>query len=157
LAIVLQKNYVDLTFSSLTAITSVSVIMFVLGVLPVLLKESAPAIEKFCVINFLPSTTGNPVTGVFGTATGILTGILFSIARVAGEITPLLLTSFNNNFFSGSTGTPLASLTVTIFRNTMGHFKSWHTPMWGTCFVITLCILARTLSDRLIIHWRYKR
>ena len=33
-----------------------------------------------------------------GAATGILTGILLSIARVAGETAPLLFTSFNNNF-----------------------------------------------------------
>ncbi|MBS1127359.1 MAG: pstA [Nitrospirae bacterium] len=49
-----------------------------------------------------------------GAATGILTGILLSIARVAGETAPLLFTSFNNSFFSWDMNRPMASLTVTI-------------------------------------------
>jgi len=35
-----------------------------------------------------------------GAAAGIFTGILLSIARVAGETAPLLFTSFNNSYFS---------------------------------------------------------
>src|SRR3970282_1543350 len=44
-----------------------------------------------------------------GAATGILTGILLSIARVAGETAPLLFTSFNNSFFSWDMKQPIAS------------------------------------------------
>jgi len=91
-----------------------------------------------------------------GAATGIFTGILLSIARVAGETAPLLFTSFNNNFFSGNMNGPLASLTVTIFQYAMGPYKSWHSQAWGAAFVITLFILALTIVGRLIIRWRYK-
>jgi len=92
-----------------------------------------------------------------GAATGILTGILLSIARVAGETAPLLFTSFNNNFFSGNMNGPMASLTVTIFQYAMGPYKSWHSQAWGASFVITLFILCLTIAGRLIIRWRYKR
>lgn len=92
-----------------------------------------------------------------GAATGILTGILLSIARVAGETAPLLFTSFNNNFFSGNMNGPMASLTVTIFQYAMGPYKSWHSQAWGAAFVITLFILFLTIAGRLIIRWRYKR
>jgi phosphate transport system permease protein len=92
-----------------------------------------------------------------GAATGILTGILLSIARVAGETAPLLFTSFNNNFFSWDMNGPLASLTVTIFQYAMGPYKSWHSQAWGAAFVITLFILFLTITGRLIIRWRYKR
>jgi phosphate transport system permease protein len=92
-----------------------------------------------------------------GAAAGILTGILLSIARVAGETAPLLFTSFNNNFFSGNMNGPIASLTVTIFQYAMGPYKSWHAQAWGASFVITLFILALTIAGRLIIRWRYKR
>jgi phosphate transport system permease protein len=92
-----------------------------------------------------------------GAAAGILTGILLSIARVAGETAPLLFTSFNNNFYSTSMSGPMASLTVTIFQYAMGPYKSWHTQAWGASFVITLFILALTIMGRIIIKWRYKR
>jgi phosphate transport system permease protein len=92
-----------------------------------------------------------------GAATGILTGVLLSIARVAGETAPLLFTSFNNNFFSGNMNGPLASLTVTIFQYAMGPYKSWHAQAWAASLVITLFVLALTILGRLALKWRYKR
>jgi phosphate transport system permease protein len=92
-----------------------------------------------------------------GAATGILTGILLSIARVAGETAPLLFTSFNNNFFSTDMNRPIASLTVTIFQYAMGPYKSWHSQAWGAALVVTLFILMLTIAGRLVLKWRYKR
>lgn len=92
-----------------------------------------------------------------GAATGILTGILLSIARVAGETAPLLFTSFNNNFFSWDMNGPLASLTVTIFQYAMGPYKTWHSQAWAASLMITLFILGLTILGRLILNWRYKR
>lgn len=90
-----------------------------------------------------------------GAATGIFTGILLSIARVAGETAPLLFTSFNNSFFSADMNGPVASLTVTIFQYAMGPYDSWHAQAWAASFVITLFILMLTVIGRLIIKWRY--
>jgi phosphate transport system permease protein len=89
-------------------------------------------------------------------ATGILTGILLSIARVAGETAPLLFTSFNNSFFSLNMNQPISSLTVTIFQYAMGPYDSWHEQAWAAAFVITIFILLLTITGRLIIKWRYK-
>lgn len=91
-----------------------------------------------------------------GAATGILTGILLSIARVAGETAPLLFTSFNNSFFSADMKQPVASLTVTIFQYAMGPYDDWHAQAWAAAFVITIFILILTITGRLIIKWRYK-
>lgn len=91
-----------------------------------------------------------------GAATGILTGILLSIARVAGETAPLLFTSFNNSFFSTNMREPMASLTVTIFQYAMGPYDSWHAQAWAASFVITVFVLLLTILGRLVIRWRYK-
>lgn len=90
-----------------------------------------------------------------GAATGILTGVLLSIARVAGETAPLLFTSFNNSFFTINMNEPMASLTVTIFQYAMGPYESWHTQAWAASLVITIFILFITLLGRGIIKWRY--
>ncbi len=91
-----------------------------------------------------------------GAATGIFTGILLSIARVAGETAPLLFTSFNNSFFSTDMRGSVASLTASIFQYAMGPYEEWHTQAWGAAFIITVFILLITIAGRLIIKWRYK-
>jgi phosphate transport system permease protein len=92
-----------------------------------------------------------------GAATGILTGILLSIARVTGEAAPLLFTAFNNSFFSTNMNEPMASLTVSIFQYAMGPYDSWHKQAWAASLMITVFILIITILGRLIIKWRYKK
>ncbi len=88
--------------------------------------------------------------------TGILTGVILSISRVAGETAPLLFTSFNNSYFTMNMNEPIASLTVTIFVYATGPYEDWHTKAWAASFIITFFILLVTISARYIIHWRYK-
>jgi phosphate transport system permease protein len=87
-----------------------------------------------------------------GAKAGILTGVLLSLARVIGEAAPLLFTSFNNNFFSTNMKKPIASLTVTIFQYATGPYDTWHTQAWAAAFVITMTILAITITARYIIR-----
>jgi len=91
-----------------------------------------------------------------GAAAGIFTGILLSIARVAGETAPLLFTSFNNAYYSLNMNAPVSSLTVTIFQYAMGPYEEWHAQAWAASFMITVFILVLTILGRLIIKWRYK-
>ena len=92
-----------------------------------------------------------------GAATGILTGILLSIARVSGETAPLLFTSFNNSFFSTNMNEPISSLTVTIFQYAMGPYDDWHAQAWAASFMMTVFILILTITGRAVLKWRYKR
>lgn len=50
---------------------------------------------------------------------GIITGILLAIARIAGETAPLLFTSLSNQFWSTDMSEPIANLPVTIFKFAM--------------------------------------
>ena len=92
-----------------------------------------------------------------GAATGIVTGILLSIARVVGETAPLLFTSFNNSFFSVNMNESVSSLTVSIFQYAMGPYDSWHKQAWAASLMITLFVLALTILGRLILKWRERR
>ncbi len=91
-----------------------------------------------------------------GAATGIFTGILLAIARIAGETAPLLFTSFNNMFLTTNMNEPMPSLTVTIYQYAMGPYDDWHEMAWAASFVITLFILGLTILGRIIIRWKYK-
>ncbi len=71
MAFISRKNPIDLIFASVTAIASLSVIAFILGILYVLISESSLAINRFGVIKFLTTTDWNPVTESFGALTNI--------------------------------------------------------------------------------------
>lgn len=103
------KNIPELLFYSLTAVASFTVIIFIIGIIVVLLKESSLAIGKFGLIDFLTSTAWNPVTGVFGAATTIygtfLTtalALLFAIPTALGIA--IFVTEIAPNFLKGPIG-----------------------------------------------------
>lgn len=91
-----------------------------------------------------------------GAATGLFTGVLLSVARVAVETAPLLFTSFNNSFLTLNPNQPMPSLTVTIYQYAMGPYEAWHRLAWGASFVIVLFILVASVLGRWIISKRYK-
>ena len=92
-----------------------------------------------------------------GAATGLFTGILLSVARVAVETAPLLFTSFNNSFLTLNPNQPMPSLTVTIYQYAMGPYAEWHRLAWGASFVIVVFILVFSIVGRWIIGKRYKK
>ena len=89
-----------------------------------------------------------------GAKVGIVTGILLSIARVAGETAPLLFTSFSNNFFSTDMNQPVASLTVTIFNYATSPYDDWVKLGWAGAFILAMFVLGINLIGRLIIRKR---
>ena len=71
--------------------------------------------------------------------TGVITGILLSIARIAGETAPLLFTALGNQFWSRSLTDPIASLPLQIFNFAISPYEDWHKLAWaGALFLVTL-------------------
>ncbi|WP_338544154.1 phosphate ABC transporter permease PstA [Erwinia aphidicola] len=81
---------------------------------------------------------------------GILTGVLLAIARIAGETAPLLFTSLSNQFWSTDMMQPLANLPVTIFKFAMSPFADWQSLAWAGVLIITLCVLLLNILARVI-------
>jgi phosphate transport system permease protein len=109
LAIFPKKNFFELFFPFLTAVASLTVIIFIIGILVVLVKESSLAMGKFGLINFLTSTVWNPVTGIFGAATTIYgtfvttaLALLFAIPTAIGIA--VFVTEVAPNFLKGPIG-----------------------------------------------------
>ncbi|MGE5344510.1 MAG: phosphate ABC transporter permease PstA [Acidithiobacillales bacterium] len=85
---------------------------------------------------------------------GIMTGILVSLARIAGETAPLLFTSFSNRFWSTSLTQPIASLTVQVYTYAISPYDDWHRQAWAGAFVLvavvfTFSALSRVVTRRL--------
>ena len=91
-----------------------------------------------------------------GAITGITTGILLGVARVAGETAPLLFTAFNNNFYSADMSQSMASLTVTMFNYTMSPYEDWQAIGWASAVILAFAILSINIGGRLLIKKRNK-
>lgn len=83
-------------------------------------------------------------------ASGIITGVLLAVARIAGETAPLLFTSLSNQFWSTDMMQPLANLPVTIFKFAMSPFTEWQQLAWAGVLLITLCVLLLNILARVI-------
>ncbi len=87
-------------------------------------------------------------------ASGMITGIILAIARVAGETAPLLFTALNSPYWLESLNEPVANLTVTLFNYAMSPYDEWHTKAWGAALLITMAVLIVTLFTRLMLYQR---
>jgi phosphate transport system permease protein len=85
---------------------------------------------------------------------GIATGILLSLARVAGETAPLLFTSFNNRFWSSGWDQPVASLPVMIYTYAISPYDDWHRQAWAAGLILLLLVLVANVGARLILSRR---
>ncbi|MFC0268784.1 phosphate ABC transporter permease PstA [Kushneria aurantia] len=79
---------------------------------------------------------------------GIATGVILGIARIAGESAPLLFTALNNNFFSLDVLQPIANLPIMIFQFALSPYEDWHHLAWVGAFLITFAILALNILVR---------
>ncbi|REG82183.1 phosphate ABC transporter permease PstA [Marinomonas pollencensis] len=83
---------------------------------------------------------------------GMTTGILLSVARIAGETAPLLFTALNNQFWSTDMTSSIANLPVMIFQYAMNPYPDWQALAWAGALLITLTILALSIISRVVLR-----
>ena len=79
---------------------------------------------------------------------GIITGVLLAVARIAGETAPLLFTALSNQFMSWDMNGPMANLPVVIFQFAASPFPDWNTLAWAGAALITLLVLSINIVAR---------
>lgn len=82
---------------------------------------------------------------------GLVTGLLLSIARISGETAPLLFTALNNQFWSSDLNAPMANLPIVIFIYAMSPYKNWQDLAWSGALLITLAILFLSIVARFLL------
>ncbi|MDN5873119.1 MAG: phosphate ABC transporter permease PstA [Sinobacteraceae bacterium] len=85
-------------------------------------------------------------------SSGIVTGVLLALARLAGETAPLLFTAFGNNFMTLNPLDATASLPVTIYQYTNDPGQEVHAIAWAGALLITLFVLVLSLFARGYLH-----
>jgi phosphate transport system permease protein len=84
---------------------------------------------------------------------GIMTGMLISIARILGETAPLLFTAFGNAFMNWNLIKPVNALPLLIYNYATSPYPEWHQVAWGaSCvlvgFVLIMNVFARIVTRR---------
>ena len=85
---------------------------------------------------------------------GIITGVMVSLARIAGETAPLLFTAFGNRFWHQRLDEPIAALPLQIFAYAIAPYEDWHRQAWAGALVLIAIIFLTSLSARLVTRGR---
>lgn len=144
-------------FSALAGVLALSLIVVpvvlrttenMLRLVPDTVREAAFALgsPKWVVISRIT---------VRASLTGIMTGIMLAVARIAGETAPLLFTSLSNQFWTLDMNKPMATLPVTIFKFAMSPFKEWQQMAWAGVFLITIGVLMLNILARVAFRQKH--
>ncbi|GAW65922.1 phosphate ABC transporter permease [Geoanaerobacter pelophilus] len=88
---------------------------------------------------------------------GVLTGILLAVARIAGETAPLLFTALGNQFWSKNVLQPMAALPLQIFSFAIAPYEDWHKLAWAGALVLVTVMFALSLTARYFGRSRHAR
>ncbi len=80
---------------------------------------------------------------------GILSGVVLSVARIAGETAPLIFTAFGNNFFNANLAKPMATLPVVIYRYATDAQNELHDLAWGASLILLLSVLLLNILTKI--------
>jgi phosphate transport system permease protein len=81
---------------------------------------------------------------------GILSGVMLSVARVAGETAPLLFTAFGNPYLNTNMLKPMQSLPLLVFNYATSPYDEWHDLAWGASSILLIWVLLLNITTKLI-------
>jgi phosphate transport system permease protein len=79
---------------------------------------------------------------------GVMTGIILGVARIAGETAPLLLTARGNSYLPDSLSQQYPAVTLYIFLQQNANKPEEIDRLWGAAFMLVLMIMILTLGVR---------
>jgi phosphate transport system permease protein len=86
--------------------------------------------------------------------TGIITGVMVAIARIAGETAPLLFTALGNRFWHQGLDQPTAALPLQIYAYAISPYDDWHRQAWAGALVLITLVFLASLAARLSTRGR---
>ena len=139
------------TFSAISGSVALAIMMLpiiirsteeTLNLLPLSLKEAAIALampyHRVILKVILPC-------GI----SGILSGIILSVARIAGETAPLLFTAFGNPYINTNMRKPMQSLPLLIFNYATSPYDDWHDLAWGAALILLFTVLLLNIITKI--------
>jgi phosphate transport system permease protein len=86
---------------------------------------------------------------------GIVTGTLLSIARIAGETAPLIMTILGSQWFFAGLTAPMDALPLRIWRLALLPYDYAHQQGWGAALILIIIVLTLNVGVRFATRGRY--
>ncbi|PYX87144.1 MAG: phosphate ABC transporter permease PtsA [Acidobacteria bacterium] len=84
-------------------------------------------------------------------SSGIITAVMLSFARVAGETAPLLFTTLGNQFWNFNVRRPTAALPLQIYTYAQSPYDDWHRQAWAGAFILIVMIVVSMSLVRMVV------
>jgi phosphate transport system permease protein len=91
---------------------------------------------------------------VKGSKSGITTGIVLAVSRIAGETAPLIMTILGTSLFFSGFSSPVDALPLRIWRLASQPYSSAHEQGWGAALLLILLVLSLTIILRMVSQKR---
>ena len=100
-------------------------------------------------------TRWRAVLGVIipGAVTGIATGVMLGIARIAGETAPLIFTALGSQFGFQGLLKPIGALPLQIYNYALSPYPDWQRQAWAGAFLLILLVLGISI----LVRWTSRR
>lgn len=90
-----------------------------------------------------------------GALTGIITGVMLAVARIAGETAPLIFTALGSQFGVQGLLKPIGALPLLIYRYAMSPYPEEQQQAWAGAFLLILLVLGISVLVRWIGNRRH--
>ena len=138
------------TYSALSAGVALAIIMIpvvartaeeAMRLVPNSMREAALALG----INRWRAVLGVVIPGAL---TGIVTGIMLAVARIAGETAPLIFTALGSAFGVQGLNQPIGALPLQIYRYALSPYPDWQQQAWAAAFLLMILVLGINIVVR---------
>ena len=85
---------------------------------------------------------------------GVITGVMLAIARIAGETAPLIMTILGTDLFFTSLRGPVDALPLRIWRLASQPYQYAHDFGWGAALILILIVVGLSFGLRLLSYKR---
>ena len=100
-------------------------------------------IPKWKVIMFIVLTSAK---------SGVLTGIVLALSRIAGETAPLIMTILGTSLFFTGFADPVDALPLRIWRLASQPYESAHSFGWGAALILIVLVLVMSVGLRMLAY-----
>lgn len=87
---------------------------------------------------------------------GVITGIVLAISRIAGETAPLIMTILGTSLFFSSFTNPVDALPLRIWRLASQPYDSAHSQGWGAALILIIVVMILSMALRLLTRFKVK-